>query len=65
MRGLGSRPLAERREVRGMAKDPVCGMEVKEETAVAHEYKGNTYYFCTIACKETFARDPERYLEKK
>ena len=48
-----------------MSKDPVCGMEVNEETAVAHEYKGNTYYFCTIACKETFARDPERYLEKK
>ena len=30
-----------------MAKDPVCGMDVDEQKAVAtSEYKGKTYYFC-------------------
>ena len=28
-----------------MAKDPICGMDVKkEEAAATYEYKGNTYY---------------------
>jgi YHS domain-containing protein len=54
------------REVKAMAKDPVCEMDVKEEEAAAtYEYKGKTYYFCAVGCKERFAQDPERYLEKE
>ena len=54
------------REVRAMAKDPVCEMDVKEEEAAAtYEYKGKTYYFCAVGCKERFAQDPERFLEKE
>lgn len=46
-----------------MAKDPVCGMMVDEEKAVAtSEYKGETYYFCSHDCKVAFDKDPERYL---
>jgi Cu+-exporting ATPase len=46
-----------------MAKDPVCGMDVVEsEDAIRFEYKGQTYYFCALSCREKFARDPERYL---
>ncbi len=50
-----------------MAKDPICGMDVKEEEAAAatYEYKGQTYYFCAVGCKERFAQDPERFLEKE
>lgn len=49
-----------------MAKDPICGMEVKpEEAAATCEYKGKTYYFCAVACKERFEKDPERYIEKE
>jgi len=49
-----------------MAKDPICGMDVKEEEAAAtYEYKGKTYYFCAVGCKEKFAQDPERYVEKE
>ena len=49
-----------------MAKDPICGMDVKEEEAAAtYEYKGNTYYFCAVGCKEKVAQDPERFLEKE
>ncbi len=55
-----------RREVKAMARDPICGMDVKEEEAAAtYEYKGKTYYFCAVGCKERFAQDPERFLEKE
>ena len=43
--------------------DPVCGMEVTYETAQARsEYDGQTYYFCSIDCKEAFDRSPETYV---
>ncbi len=46
-----------------MAKDPVCGMDVNEETAAGKsEYKGKTYYFCAPGCKATFDKDPEKYV---
>ncbi len=49
-----------------MAKDPICGMDVKEEEAAAtYEYKDKTYYFCAVGCKERFAQDPERFTEKE
>lgn len=47
-----------------MAKDPVCGMEVKEEEAAATSvYKGTTYYFCAPGCKTAFDENPEEYLQ--
>jgi Cu+-exporting ATPase len=47
----------------GTLKDPVCGMEVTYENAQARsEYNGETYYFCSLDCKETFDKDPERYV---
>ena len=53
------------KEVKAMAKDPVCGMDVKEERAAAtYDYKGKTYYFCAEGCKERFVQDPERFLER-
>ncbi len=45
-----------------MAKDPVCGMDVDEKTAVATLlYNDQTYYFCAEACKRAFQKDPEKY----
>lgn len=45
------------------AKDPVCGMTVDDKTAPAKaEYKGKTYYFCSQQCKDTFQKDPEKYV---
>jgi len=39
-------------------QDPVCGMEVDpDETEYSIEYEGETYYFCSQSCKESF--DPE------
>ena len=49
-----------------MAKDPVCGMDVDEETAPARsEYKGKTYYFCAPGCKREFDKDPEKFVGRK
>jgi P-type Cu+ transporter len=37
-------------------------MDVNEKDAAAtSQYKGRTYYFCCVSCKETFDRAPERY----
>ena len=39
-------------------QDPVCGMEVNpEETDYSTEHDGETYYFCSQSCKDSF--DPE------
>ena len=49
-----------------MAVDPVCKMNVVEKKAAAtYEYKGKTYYFCAVGCKQAFAKDPEKYLNKQ
>ena len=46
-----------------MAIDPVCGMEVDEQTAkYKTEYEGQTYYFCSPGCKFTFGEKPEDYV---
>lgn len=46
-----------------MAKDPVCGMDVDPQTAAGEsEYKGQTYYFCSLGCKASFDKEPEKYL---
>lgn len=43
-------------------KDPICGMMIEQADAVAtSEYKGKTYYFCSMDCKEEFDSAPEDY----
>lgn len=46
-----------------MAKDPVCGMNAKEE--FKGEYKGHIFYFCSGLCKNEFQNSPEKYLKKR
>jgi YHS domain-containing protein len=47
----------------GMIEDPVCGMQINIDTAPARtELDGEIYYFCSEGCKETFERNPTRYL---
>ena len=51
--------------MRETLKDPVCGMEVTYENAQARsEYEGQTYYFCSMGCKKSFDKEPEKYLNK-
>jgi YHS domain-containing protein len=48
-----------------MKRDQVCGMDVDERTAAAKtEYAGDTYYFCSVACRDKFEADPERYVSR-
>jgi len=52
-------------EVIGVAKDPVCGMDVDERKASAtSEYRGRTYYFCSKGCKTAFDKDPEKFASR-
>lgn len=44
-----------------MAKDPVCGMEVDETTALNSEHDDRKFYFCSAKDKETFDKDPHTY----
>src|SRR4030042_2488003 len=37
-----------------MAIDPICGMEVDENTALKAEHEGKTYYFCSPGCRDKF-----------
>ena len=51
---------------RPLVKDPVCNMDVNPATAAgSSEYKGQTYYFCSLGCVKRFNADPEKYLAPK
>lgn len=42
--------------------DPVCGMSVDPDTAAGHsKYEGRDYYFCSVACKTQFDRNPGQF----
>lgn len=45
--------------------DPVCHMDIDPATAAGtSEYMGQTYYFCSLGCKKSFDKEPEKYLGK-
>lgn len=49
-----------------MAKDLICGMEVKENGPVeTSTYKGKKYYFCSTVCKKKFDDAPEAYIKSE
>ncbi|MEJ2314379.1 MAG: heavy metal translocating P-type ATPase [Nitrospirota bacterium] len=46
-------------------KDPVCGMEIEDsEAAATSDLGGSTHYFCSVPCKESFEKEPGRYLNR-
>ncbi|MEO8275649.1 MAG: YHS domain-containing protein [Thermoanaerobaculia bacterium] len=44
-----------------MAKDPVCGMTVAENSSLRSEHGGKTYLFCSAGCKAKFDQTPGAY----
>ena len=61
------RELLEKSEGGGkMAKDVVCGMDVdiSASAVLRAEHQGKTYYFCTPSCRESFLKNPSKYLVK-
>ena len=49
----------------GAPQDLVCGKGEGQSGGLPFktEYKGNTYSFCSEACKQKFDQDPEHYLQ--
>ena len=46
-----------------LAEDPVCHMKVDPQTAAgSFLFAGITYYFCNAHCKNSFEKDPRKYL---
>src|SRR5207247_8941725 len=45
-------------------RDPVCGMNVREDAPLRGDYAGETYRFCGAGCLAKFKADPERFLKK-
>ncbi|MFC7139936.1 YHS domain-containing protein [Halosimplex aquaticum] len=47
-----------------MPNDPVCGMQLTTDEAVASiRYDEATYYFCSEECRERFESRPAVYTE--
>ena len=46
-----------------MAVDPVCGMAIEREKAVAAEWNGRTFHFCSRGCRNEFFEDPYGFTE--
>jgi putative ABC transport system ATP-binding protein len=45
-----------------MTLDPVCGMPVAEGSGPHYRTDGNTYWFCSPACRDEFAADSSHFL---
>ena len=46
--------------------DHVCGMAVQTGSiADTFSYEGKVYGFCSVQCKQAFAKEPQTYLSQK
>jgi P-type Cu+ transporter len=53
-------PVTERSDL--MAEDPVCGKSVDpDQASCKSEHRGQTYYFCSLQCKQLFDAEPREY----
>ena len=63
MKHHGANVVAPTRAVR---VDPVCGMEVDQDSAPAKvQDKEQIFYFCNPHCAEAFREQPQKYLERR
>ena len=47
-----------------VTRDPVCGMAVDPAAGKPRfEHEGRVFHFCREGCRDTFAADPEAYIE--
>ena len=44
-------------------KDPVCGMDVSEESEIHLSHQGQKYFFCSQYCHDKFQANPESFLD--
>ncbi|CAH0995826.1 hypothetical protein EMA8858_01954 [Emticicia aquatica] len=45
------------------SQDPVCHMKVAKNTKITFKHKDNTYGFCGESCKESFVKNPDKYIK--
>ncbi|HEC20484.1 MAG TPA: YHS domain-containing protein [Gammaproteobacteria bacterium] len=45
-----------------METDPVCGMNVTEDSEHYTEYAGKTYHFCSESCLRKFLAAPSQFV---
>jgi putative ABC transport system ATP-binding protein len=50
------------KEIATMAIDPVCNMSIEQEHAVATEWDGRAYFFCSRGCRDEFLGSPQQFL---
>jgi len=49
-----------------VAKDPVCGMNVDiSKDHATSQHQGETYHFCSDACKDKFDQGPALYAARR
>lgn len=48
-----------------MEIDPICKMKVDPSKAAGQsEFQGETYYFCSLGCKQKFDANPAQHAGK-
>jgi Cu+-exporting ATPase len=48
------------------AVDPVCGMAVEPgSNKIITTINGETYYFCAEGCRQSFEKNPKKFLKPK
>jgi len=50
------------RQLATMATDPVCGMTVPQHDQPHLQLDGTVWWFCSTACRDELAADPERFV---
>ncbi len=45
--------------------DPVCNMEINEKSKFKSSYNGKVYFFCSASCKQSFEKEPDKYVKRK
>lgn len=46
--------------------DPVCRRSIALETVEAHcEFKGWSFFFCSVECVQRFDQRPENYIDRQ
>lgn len=46
------------------ATDPVCSKDLRRaDAATAIDHHGIVYFFCSVACRDAFAADPDSFAE--
>lgn len=51
------------RSMTEMTANPVCGMAVARESGPHFRVSGQTYFFCSPACRDEFAAEPVRFTK--